>query len=100
MTVIFWPHIENGSNFTRGKKRGRENIDDLVALSYEGSKLNDAEYRLVIPYTNAADLKEQRDRLLHEICYSADQRNCVVDDISIKNQSSGLYWDECDGGWK
>nr|WP_238135556.1 resolvase [Xanthomonas fragariae] len=100
VTVILWLHIENGSKFTRGKKRGREDIDDLVSRSYESSKLNDAEYRLVIPYTNDADLKEQLDELLHEICHLADQRNCVVDDISIKNESSGLYWDECDGGWK
>ncbi|MBZ3925375.1 hypothetical protein Xthr_19020 [Xanthomonas citri pv. thirumalacharii] len=79
---------------------GCRDIDDLVARSYESSKLNDAEYRLVIPYTNDADLKEQLDGLLHEICHLADQRNYVVDDISIKNESNDLYWDECDGGWK
>ena len=30
----------------------------------------------------------------------ADLPNCVVDDLSIKNEANCLYWDEYDGGWK
>ncbi|NMI19972.1 resolvase [Xanthomonas hortorum pv. vitians] len=100
VTVILWLHVENGSKFTRGKKRVREDVGSLVTRFYDSTKLNDAEYRLVIRYANDADLEERLDGLLHEICHLADLRNCVVDDISVKNEANGLYWDECDGGWK
>jgi hypothetical protein len=43
-------------------------------------------------------LKEQLDELLHEIRCVADLCNCVVDDMSVKNEANGLYWDEYDGG--
>lgn len=98
--VILWLHIENGSKFTRGKTRVRQDIDDLLIDSYEGVKLNDNEYRLVIHYTGEADIKEQIDELLSEIHYMADLRNCVADDVSIKDEATGLYWEECDGGWR
>jgi hypothetical protein len=78
----------------------REDIDAMVTRSYEGTELNDTEYRLVIHYNNDANLKEQIDDLLHEINSIADLRNCVVDDMSVKNEANGLYWDEYDGGWK
>ena len=100
VVVILWFYVENGSKFTRGKKRVREDIDAMVTRSYEGTELNDTEYRLVISYNNDGNLKEQIDDLLHEIHSIADLRNCVVDDMSVKNEANGLYWDEYDGGWK
>ncbi|MBU4260706.1 MAG: recombinase family protein [Proteobacteria bacterium] len=100
VAVILWFYVENGSKFTRGKKRVREDIDAMVTRSYEGTELNDTEYRLVIRYNNDANLKEQIDDLLHEIRCMADLRNCVADDMSVKNEANGLYWDEYDGGWK
>lgn len=100
VTVILWVCVENGSKFTRGKKRVRENIEDMVVSFHEGTKLNDSEYRLVIRYTDDADLKEQIDELLSEIHDTADFRNCVVDDSSVKEEATGRYWDDYDGGWK
>lgn len=100
VTVILWLHIENGSKFTRGKKRVREDIDYLLAHSYEGTRINDTEHRLVIRYTDDTNLKEQIDELLEEIWHLADLRNCVIDDLTVKNEASGSYWDESDGGWK
>jgi len=89
------------SKFTHGKKRVREDIDDMIAKSCEGAKLNDTEYRLVIRYTDDSELKKERfDELLHEIYRTADLRNCVVDDVSVKDEATGRYWDECDGGWR
>lgn len=100
VAVILWVCVENGSKFTRGKKRVRESIDYLVLTRYRGTKLNDSEYRLVIPYTDDADLKQQIDELLSEIHNTADGRNCVVDDSSVKEEATGRYWDDYDGGWK
>ncbi|WOB37401.1 recombinase family protein [Xanthomonas hortorum] len=100
VAVILWLHVENGSKFTRGKKRVREEIDYLIATSHKSTKLSDTEYRLVIRYADDADLKQQIDDLLHEILHLADLRNCVVDDMSVKNEATGSFWDECDGGWK
>ncbi|KLD28066.1 resolvase, partial [Xanthomonas perforans] len=100
VAVILWFHVENGSKFTRGKKRVREDIDYLIATSHKSTKLSDTEYRLVIRYADDADLKQQIDDLLHEILHLADLRNCVVDDMSVKNEATGSFWDECDGGWK
>ncbi|MFB0033872.1 recombinase family protein, partial [Xanthomonas euvesicatoria] len=100
VAVILWFHVENGSKFTRGKKRVREDIDYLIATSHKSTKLSDTEYRLVIRYADDADLKQQINDLLHEILHLADLRNCVVDDMSVKNEATGSFWDECDGGWK
>ena len=100
VTVILWLYVENGSKFTRGKKRAREEIDYLVKSSYEGIKLDENEYRLVIRYANEPDLKEQIDDLFEEIHRSADLRNCMVDDCSIKEEATGRYWSDYDGCWK
>jgi DNA invertase Pin-like site-specific DNA recombinase len=100
VAVILWLCVENGSKFTRGKKRVREEIDYMLAASYEGKKLNDKECRLVIPYDNGANLKERIDDLLEEIHRAADRRNCVVDDVSIKEEATGRYWCDYEGGWK
>ena len=58
VAVILWFYVENGSKFTRGKKLVRKDIDALVTRTYEGTELNDTEYRLVIHYNNDANLKE------------------------------------------
>ena len=92
--------MENGSKFTRGKKRAREDIDYLLSTSHQATKLSDTEYRLVIRYANDADLKRQIDELFVEVVHLTDLRDCVVDDMSVKNEMTGLFWDECDGGWK
>jgi DNA invertase Pin-like site-specific DNA recombinase len=100
VTVILWLLIENGSKFTRGKKAVREQIDYRLAAAFEGRKLNDTETRLVIRYADEADLKKQIDDMLYDIHHSADLRNCEVVDLSLKDEATGHYWDDCDGGWK
>lgn len=101
VTAILWVTIENGSKFTRGKKRVREEIDRLVAAaSFTFTKLSDHEYRLAIRYTDDADLKKQIDDLFQEIYTTADLGNCAIVDISVKDEASSRYWDECDGGWR
>lgn len=100
VAVIFWLIVENGSKFTRGKKRAWEYIDEMVIGEFGGTKLNDTEYRLVIPYADDAELKETIDDLLLEAHHLADLRNCVVNDISIKEEATGRYWCEYNGCWK
>jgi DNA invertase Pin-like site-specific DNA recombinase len=100
VTVILWCYVENGSKFTRGKKRVREYIDAMITRTYGGTKVDDTEYRIEFRYTSDENLKEQIDELLNEIWHEADLRNCVVDDMSVHNEANGLYWDEYDGGWK
>jgi hypothetical protein len=103
VATILYVYVENGSKFTRGKKKAREDIDDLVLYaSFERNtkKLNDCEYRLVITYGDDAELKDQIEYLFSEIYHTVDMRNCVIDDINLKNEATGLYWDQCDGGWR
>ena len=98
--IILWVHIENGSKFTRGKKTVREKITWMLLTSYQGQKLNDNETRIVIQFADDADLKEQIDEILAEIYQMADFRNCEITDLSLQEEATGQYWDECDGGWK
>lgn len=100
VTVILWVGIENGSRFTRGKKRVRETIDDMVGREFKSTKLNENEYRLVIPYTDDADLKRTIEELLQEVHDLADLRNCVVDDYSVKEEATGRYWTDHNGRWE
>ena len=100
VAIILWLHVENGSKFTRGKKIVREQIARLLATNYQGQQLNDSETRLVIQFTNDADLKEQIDEMLTEIYQMADFRNCEITDLSLQEETTGRYWNECDGGWK
>ncbi|HUY04433.1 MAG TPA: hypothetical protein VMV33_14220 [Rhodocyclaceae bacterium] len=94
-------YVENGSKFTRGKTRIKKEIDDLVTASFKGTKkLNDTEYRVPIHYETDADLKAQLDVLLQEIYHIADLRNCVVDDVSIKNEATKQYWRDYEGRWE
>ena len=100
VAIILWVHVENSSKFTRGKKTVREKITWMLLTSYQGQKLNDNETRIVIQFTDDADLKEQIDEILAEIYQMADFRNCEITDLSLQEESTSRYWDECDGGWK
>jgi DNA invertase Pin-like site-specific DNA recombinase len=100
VTAILWFYVENGSKFTRGKRRVRESIESIITYSYGGTKLDDTAYRLKFNYNSDESLKEQIDGLLKEIWHVADMRNCVVEDLLIQNEANDLYWDEYDGGWK
>lgn len=100
VTVVLRFHVENGSKFTRGKTKVRRDIDYLVTASFKGTKLNDAEYRVPIQYESDADLKAQLNELVDEIHHEADLRNCVVDDVLIKDESTGRFWRDYDGCWE
>ena len=100
VAIILWVHVENGSKFTCGKKTVREKITWMLLTSYQGQKLNDTEIRIMIQFADDADLKEQIDEILDEIYQIADFRNCEITDLSLQEESTGRYWDECDGGWK
>lgn len=100
VTVILWFYVENGSKFTRAKKQVRESIDTMITHSYSGTKLDDTEHRLEFHYNSDENLKGQIDGFLKEVWHVANLRNCVVEDMSIQNETNGLYWDEYNGGWK
>ena len=100
VAIILWIHVENGSKFTRGKKTVLENIAWILLTSYQGQKLNDTETRIMIQFTDNADLKEQIDEMLDEINQIADFRNCIITDLTLKEEKTGRYWDESDGVWE
>lgn len=99
IAAILWVPVANGSKFTRGKKKVKEEISWLVEVDFDGKTLDDNEYRVFLTYTDEADLKEQIDDLFHEINVIADLRNCVVDDMTLTNEKTGKGWNEYDGGW-
>lgn len=100
ITLVIWLAVENGSKFTRGKKRVREEINDMLTSSFAGRSLNDTETRVVMHFTDEADLKEQIDDLLTEVHNRADLHNCMVTDFSVKDEATGRYWCDHEGGWK
>jgi DNA invertase Pin-like site-specific DNA recombinase len=99
VTTTLWVPVQNGSKFTRGKKKVREEIAWTVEYEYEGTVLDDNEYRLALTYKNQTDLKEQIDELFDEIYRIAEIRNCMVDDMTLTDDATGLGWDHTDG-WR
>lgn len=100
VAIILWVHVENGSKFTRSKKAVREKIAWMLLTNYQGQKLNDTETRIMIQFADDADLKEQIDEIPGEIYQIADFRNCEITDLSLQEESTDRYQDDCDGGWK
>lgn len=98
VTTTLWFHIENGSKFTRGKKRAIENVDDFLQSYLHAEKMQDSEYRIVFQYEDDADLKNQIEEMLDEIHSTADHRNCGVVDYSLTDENK-RHWEECDGIW-
>ncbi|AUU29256.1 MAG: hypothetical protein ACLR9W_00300 [Enterobacter hormaechei] len=100
MTTTLWVPVQNGSKFTRGKKKVREDIAWLVECDYDGKVLDINEYSLIFTYRDEADLKEQIDELFDEIYRTAEIRNCVIDDMTLTNDATNRSWKEYDGGWQ
>ncbi|EMA9490202.1 TPA: transposase [Yersinia enterocolitica] len=100
VTATLWVPVQNGSKFTRGKKKVREDIAWLVECDYDGKVLDNNEYSLIFTYSDEADLKEQIDELFDEIYRTAEIRNCVVDDMTLTNDATNQGWKEYDGGWQ
>jgi hypothetical protein len=67
LAAILWVPVANGSKFTRGKKKVKEEIAWLVEADFEGEDLDNNEYRLFLTYESDEDLKEQIDDLFREI---------------------------------
>ncbi len=99
LSAILWVPVANGSKFTRGKKKVKEEIAWLIEADFDGEVLENNEYRLFFTYEDEEDLKEQIDDLFREINLFADMRNCVVDDMILTNERTGKSWNEYDGGW-
>jgi DNA invertase Pin-like site-specific DNA recombinase len=100
VAIILWLLVENGSQFTRGKKAVREQITGMLLTRFRGKRVNDTETRMVIQFTDDADLKAHIDEILAEIHQMADFRNCEITDLTLQEETTGHYWDEYNGGWK
>lgn len=99
LSAILWVPVANGSKFTRGKKKVKEEIAWLIEAGFDGEVLENNEYRLFFTYEGEEDLKEQIDNLFRKINMLTDVRNCVVDDMTLTNERTGKSWNEYDGGW-
>ena len=99
VALRLWVPVENGSKFTRGKKRARADIADMIQGDYAGTVLSERDYRVEMTYIDEADLKKQIDELVSEIWHLADLRNCVADDVSVRNEATGDCWNDHEGGW-
>lgn len=92
--------IENGSKFTRGKKKTRELIDWFIEAEFDGQILGGNEYRIPLTAENNDQLKEQVEYLFSEINMIADDRNCLVIYCLLTNDQTGRGWEEYDGRWQ
>jgi ATP-dependent protease Clp ATPase subunit len=78
-TVILWLQVENGSKFTRGKTKAREEIERFVLSYYQAKKLSDAKYELTIPYRDDVHLNKLVQDMLVECSNIAGQRECFAE---------------------
>lgn len=92
--------IENGSKFTRGKKKTRELIDWFIEAEFDGQILGGNEYRIPLTAENNEQLKEQVNYLFSEINMIADDRNCMIIDCLLTNDQTHQGWDDCAGCWQ
>ncbi|WP_392435804.1 recombinase family protein (plasmid) [Yersinia sp. HM-2024] len=100
LSMTLFVSIENGSKFTRGKKKTRELIDWFIEAEFDGQALDGNEYRVPMTAENDEQLKEQVDYLFSEINMIADIRNCMVIDCLLTNDQTGQGWDDCAGCWR
>lgn len=99
-SMTLFVSIENGSKFTRGKKKTRELIDWFIEAEFEGQILDGNEYRIPLTAENDEQLKEQVEYLFSEINMIADDRNCMVIDCLLTNDQTRQGWDDCAGCWQ
>ncbi|MCB5320358.1 recombinase family protein [Yersinia massiliensis] len=100
LSMTLFVSIENGSKFTRGKKKTRELIDWFIEAEFDGQSLGGNEYRMPLTAENDEQMKEQVEYLFSEINMIADVRNCLVIDCLLTNDQTGLGWDDCAGCWQ
>lgn len=77
--VIVTVSLENGSKFTRGKKKAKESIEQFCLSGAGVKKIKDSQWEVTFSYKNDGDLDRQVQSLLQEISFQGDLSNCVVE---------------------
>ncbi len=90
-TVTLWLRVENNSRFVRGKKRARENIEQLHLQQYGMKRLKDWEYELTFSYKDDDDLDRQIYNLLRDISNEADLRYCFIE-ADMREKGTDRAW--------
>lgn len=78
-TITLQLNIENNSQFVRGKKRARENIERYCLSDYDSTRLPSGDYTLRIAYHSRDELDEIVNELLNDISSEADTRHCHIE---------------------
>jgi DNA invertase Pin-like site-specific DNA recombinase len=91
ITVDFSMYVENGSKFTRGKKRAYESIERFHLQQYKMKKLRDGKYELTFSYQDNKHLNKQIYDLLQEAANEADMHNCFIE-TTVKEKGTNRYW--------
>ena len=78
-TITLQLNIENNSQFVRGKKRARENIERYCLSDYDSTRLPSGDYTLRIAYHCRDELDEIVNELLNDISSEADTRHCHIE---------------------
>ena len=78
-TIILSLRIENNSQFVRGKKRVRENVEMFHLEPYDAVRLPSGDYMLKVPYQTDEELDETIRDLLGDIEEEADMRHCFTE---------------------
>lgn len=71
--------IENNSQFVRGKKRARENIERYCLDKYHATRLSSGDYSLRINYKTPEDLDALMADLLRDMSHEAEMRHCYIE---------------------
>ena len=70
--------IENNSQFVRGKKRARENIERYCLDKYHATRLSSGDYSLRINYKSREDLDGLMADLLRDMSHEVEMRHCYI----------------------
>ena len=84
-TITLQLNIENNSQFVRGKKRARENIERYWLSDYDSTRLPSGDYSLKIAYRSREELDEIINELLGDISSEADMRHCYIEAEAWEN---------------
>lgn len=78
-TVTVNVSLENGSKFTRGKKKAKESIEQFCLSGAGVKKIKEGQWEVTFSYKNDSDLDRQVHSLLQEISFHGDLSHCVVE---------------------
>ena len=71
--------IENNSQFVRGKKRARENIERYCLDQYHATRLSSGDYALRINCKTREELDVLMADLLRDMSHEAEMRHCYIE---------------------